>query len=151
MKIIVLRGLPASGKTTWAQAYLADHRGQVGRVNRDDVREHVLGASMLPGDAVLDRAGENVVTVVVESAVVALLSQGLDVIVDATNLLERSIRRWRQLAEIHSCDVEIVHLDVDARECARRDAVRAATGQRHVGADVIWRMARVLDGRETDM
>ena len=151
MKIIVLRGLPASGKTTWARAYLADHRGRAGRVCRDDVREHVLGASMRAGDAVLDRAGEDVVSAVVDAAVIALLSQGLDVIIDATNLHERNIRRWRQLAEIHSCDIEIVHLDVDARECVRRDAVRAAAGQRHVGAAVIWRMARVLGGHGTDI
>lgn len=139
--IIVLRGLPGSGKTTWAREYLTAHRGQAGRVSRDDVREHVLGLTMQPGDAVLDRAGEDLVTAIVEAQARALLTAGLDVIADATNLSARHLDRWRALAAEHGTTAEVVHLDVPVDECIRRDAARAAVGGRGVGPTVIRRMS----------
>jgi DNA transposition AAA+ family ATPase len=36
-KLIVMKGLPASGKTTWSKAYVKSHPNTV-RINRDDLR-----------------------------------------------------------------------------------------------------------------
>ena len=37
MKLIMTKGLPASGKSTWAKQYLDDNPGTK-RVNKDDLR-----------------------------------------------------------------------------------------------------------------
>ena len=41
-RLIVLRGLPGSGKSTWAREYMAQRSGAV-RINRDDLREMLHG------------------------------------------------------------------------------------------------------------
>ena len=143
-RFIVLRGLPGAGKSTWAGEYMRTHPGQAGVVSRDTIRQHVLGLSMTPGDAVLDRAGEGIVTAITEATARALLAAGRTVIADATHLHADHIDSWRVLSAEYGVPVEVVDLDVPVEECIRRDAERAAAGGRGVGADVIHAMA---DGR----
>lgn len=145
-RILVLSGLPGSGKSTWAREHLRGCRGRAGIVSRDAVREHVLGLSMEPGDQVLDRAGEAVVTAVAEAMARALLAAGCDVVADATHLDPAHIDRWRQVAAEYGTVVEVIDLGVPLEECIRRDADRAAVrlqwvGGRRVGEDVIREMA----------
>jgi predicted kinase len=139
--ITVLRGLPGSGKTTWAREYARAHRGEVGIVCRDTIREYVLGLTMQAGDSVLDRCGEDLVTALCRALAAVLLESGRDVIVDATNLSPVHVDVWRALASGYGAAVEILDMDVPVEECTRRDAARAAAGGRSVGADVIRRMA----------
>ena len=40
-KIILTRGLPASGKSTWAKEQVAKGNGKVKRVNKDDLRDMI--------------------------------------------------------------------------------------------------------------
>ena len=40
-KIILTRGLPASGKSTWSKEQVAKSNGKIKRVNKDDLREMV--------------------------------------------------------------------------------------------------------------
>jgi predicted kinase len=139
--ILVLRGLPGAGKTTWAREYLAAHRGRVGRVSRDDARRDVFGLTLAPWDAVLDRAGEDVVTAVVESTARALLAAGLDVIADACHLTEQHVDRWRAIAAECEATVDVVDLAVPVEECIARDLARASAGGRSVGALIIRTMS----------
>ena len=37
-KVILLKGLPASGKSTWAKAVVEQGKGQYKRINKDDLR-----------------------------------------------------------------------------------------------------------------
>ncbi|MEO5876815.1 MAG: AAA family ATPase, partial [Streptosporangiaceae bacterium] len=75
----ITRGLPASGKTTWATAWTAQDRAGRARVNRDDLRamldtgEHVRGVT------------EKRVMAVRDAAILDLLRQGFDVVCDDTN------------------------------------------------------------------
>jgi predicted kinase len=73
--LTITRGLPGSGKTTWA-------RQQVGavRVNRDDLRR------MLHGRHLGYARAEAQVTVAHRALVAALLEAGVNVICDDTNL-----------------------------------------------------------------
>jgi tRNA uridine 5-carbamoylmethylation protein Kti12 len=40
-KIILTRGLPASGKSTWSKEQVAKSNGKVKRVNKDDLRDMI--------------------------------------------------------------------------------------------------------------
>lgn len=147
--LVVLSGLPGSGKTTCARQIQADARKRAGRpgtvviVSRDALREHALGLTMIAGDQILDRGGEAVVTAL-ESVMVeaALVAPGVEmVVIDATHLTPKSVDRWRTVAARHDARVKVITLDAPIEECIRRDAVRADGGGRYVGEDVIWSMA----------
>ena len=135
----VMRGLPGSGKSTWARATQAAFpQGAVAVLSRDDVREKVFGLSLAPGQGVLNAAGEDAVTAVTEVRARALLSRGVHVIADATHLSDEHLAPWVALALEVGADLELVDLrHIPVEECIARDAARAAAGGRGVGAKVI--------------
>jgi predicted kinase len=38
LNVIICKGLPGSGKSTWAKKLIDDHPGQYKRINKDDLR-----------------------------------------------------------------------------------------------------------------
>jgi tRNA uridine 5-carbamoylmethylation protein Kti12 len=115
------RGLPASGKSTWAWALVASRRpGSILRVNRDDLRRSMIDpAYSVPVDAVERRISE------VEWRLVrGALRDGVDVVVDATNLRSGPARRWLALAEACGAGWHVEDVVTDLEECVRRDAAR---------------------------
>src|SRR4051794_24799544 len=128
-RLLITRGLPASGKTTFARKL----QPQVVRVNRDDLR------LMLHGGRLLTQRSEAQVTQVQQASVEALLRRHSDVIVDDTNLRGQTVRRWAELAARFHAQFEVHDFtDVPVDECVRRDASR--TGDSYVGEEPIRRM-----------
>ena len=104
--------------------------GRCKRVCKDDLRE------MLDG-GVWSEENEERILLARDSLVSSLLAQGLDVIVDDTNLHPKHERRLREIARDCRASFQVgdcTYVPVD--ECIRRDAER----ERSVGADVIRRM-----------
>jgi predicted kinase len=136
-RLLITRGLPASGKTTFA------HKLQPGvvRVNRDDLRR------MLHGQRLFTQWAEGQVTRVQRATVEALLRAHADVIVDDTNLRAKTVREWAELAARFHATFEVHDFtDVPLEECLRRDAGRPE--QDRVGAAAIRRMhERYLAGK----
>lgn len=136
--LYVTRGLPASGKTTWARKWIAGlPEGSIVRLNRDDLRAMVAGTRYVrPVHAVEER-----ITVIQRAPIVALLRAGVDVIVDDTNLRQRYLRELAQIAWGIGAPFEVVDFtDVDVEECIGRDRLRGQNGGRTVGAVVIKEM-----------
>ncbi|WBB79458.1 AAA family ATPase [Micromonospora sp. WMMD882] len=128
-RLIATRGLPASGKTTFARAL----QPSVVRVNRDDLRR------MLHGERLFTEWAEAQVTTAQRAQVEALLRARVDVCVDDTNLRARALREWARLAARHGATFEVHDFtDVPLAECLRRDAARSADDR--VGAEVIQRL-----------
>ncbi|WP_433057116.1 AAA family ATPase [Dactylosporangium sp. CS-033363] len=138
--LTITRGLPASGKTTWAK-----EQRHLTRVNRDDLRRMMHGG--LVADEQRRGRAEREVTAAHHAAVEALLRAGADVVCDDTNLRGRVVREFAELAA--RCKAHFVvrdFTDVPVDECVRRDALR--TGDGHVGEAVIRTMhQRYLAGR----
>lgn len=129
MKLYVTRGLPASGKTTWAKE-LQKSDGTIVRANRDDLR-----ASLHDGK--FSKANEKQVTAIQEQIIRSAFAVGKSVVVDDTNLNPRTFQRLGDLAQEY--DAKLVVRDftnVDLAECIRRDAARP----NGVGAKVIRQM-----------
>jgi predicted kinase len=136
--VILTRGLPASGKSTWAKAQLDAHPGQYKRVNKDDLR------------AILDngrwsKQNEKLVLRVRDDIIRASLGRGCHVIVDDTNLSPRHERRIRQLVSGINREQGTVHnvwirdfTDIALETCIERDAER----DQPVGEKVIRGMYR---------
>jgi predicted kinase len=117
--LTITRGLPGSGKTTWARS----QRHAV-RVNRDELRRMLHG-----GYQGTDRA-ERQVTIVQLASIQALLADRIDVISDDTNLRASVVKRLISLAQQCGAQVAVRDFtDVPLSECIRRDAARAEAEQ----------------------
>lgn len=78
-KIIICRGLPGSGKTTWAKNYIKQNVfSNIIRVNRDDIRK-MFGISY-------NEFAERFVKEIEKDVITKALNAGYDVIVDDTNI-----------------------------------------------------------------
>ena len=132
--LTILRGLPGSGKTTFALAELK-RTGNAIRVNRDELRIILHGP-----DAKWSGERERV-TAAAETAIVrdALLNKK-NVIIDDTNLLGSGTARWTELAaSLATVHIEDFTKTVSIEECIARD--RGRSGKARVGRGVIERMA----------
>lgn len=123
-ELILTRGLPGSGKSTWAHDWVDCDRENRVRVNRDDIRHMLFGAYR--------GVDEGAVTSVETATVKAALSAGKDVVVDAMHLKVSYIKKW---ARIHRVAIQTFHTPIE--ECVLRDAVR----ERKVGEKVIRSIA----------
>lgn len=124
----ITRGLPGSGKTTLAEAWVLEAPLTRRRVNRDSFRH-----MMYFGQSIHDNNTEALITKFTTGTVRQLLRQGLDVIVDDTNLRQRVAREWATLAKV--CGAELVVHDltgVPLHECLSRNANRPGPVPEHV-------------------
>lgn len=128
MKMHLMRGLPASGKSTLAKKLVADN-GNCVRINRDDLRQMCFAGKWSP-------AREKFI-IAVEKAIAACANEfGLNPIIDDTNLVRDP---WTNFAKDIGMQVQVHDLrDVSVQECLDRDVARDVG---RVGPGVIYRMA----------
>ena len=133
-KLIATRGLPGSGKSTWAEKYVLEHEaGTVLRVNRDSLRA-MCHAGRWRGDKT-----ERYIRQLRDRVIDVGLSWGQEVIVDDTNLVATTMEHLRQMASQWDVDFEIKDFtDVPLDTCIERDLRRTNS----VGEKVIRRMYR---------
>lgn len=122
-------GLPGSGKSTWAKKEVEKHPGKIKRVNKDDLR------------AMMDRSWNNEnesFTLKIRDFIVnSALDNGLDVIVDDTNLAPKHEKTLRAIAMKRGAEFSIKDFTgVPLKECIRRDLNRLNS----VGKDTIMQM-----------
>jgi predicted kinase len=134
-QVIILKGLPASGKTTWAKQQLKDHPGKYKRVNKDDLR------SMLDGGK-WSRDNEKFVLLARNIFITMALEEGKHVIVDDTNLhpkhekaIREALKKWNEIEET-KYSIEIKEFPIDPNEAIKRDLQRPNS----VGSKVIMDM-----------
>jgi len=146
-KILVLRGLPASGKSTFAKQLVKENPSLYKRINRDDLREMFDSYH-------LSRDNEKFAKRVRDLLIKEALRDGKHVIVDDTNLSQKNINRITQLADEHrkktgeKVEVEVKEFEVSLQEALERDAKR----EKRVGERVIRKMHRQFygDGNSRD-
>jgi predicted kinase len=149
-KIILTKGLPASGKSTWAKKFIAERTTDYGerwkRINKDDLRA-------MMDNSVWSKPNETFVKKVRDEIVKLALKDGYSIIIDDTNLDDSHEKRMNQIAvelgtivgydETDSpmyepiAKVEVKDFtDVPLEVCIERDKKRADS----VGKQVIMRM-----------
>ncbi len=123
--LIITRGLPASGKTTRARAWVAEDPVRRARVNRDDLRAMAHDGTFVKGGA--DSTGTEKGIIAARDALIrSLLKRGVDVVCDDTNLPARTARDLRRLAVLTGADFDVWDLtDVPVEVCVSRDLARA--------------------------
>ena len=134
-RIILCRGLPGSGKSTWAKQKVKDSNGAYKRINRDDLR------TMLDPDGqggyVYSKSNEQFVTISQDALILKALEAGKHVILDDTNFGMKVYNRVKELTKDLNVKIEIndQFLETPLEECIRRDNKRA----NGVGKDVIMK------------
>ena len=131
MSVVLLRGVPGSGKTTAALQLMNDYPDQFVRVNRDDIRMMMYGEYWFSGDDANTK--EKAVTQVEHSLIKSAIKAGKRPLVDATNLNKQSVKAILRIAGSHGMSVDHIDFEVSQEEAIRRDAGRA----KKVGEDVI--------------
>lgn len=130
-ELILLQGLPASGKTSWAKAFMKDNNDYI-RVNKDDIREYFR----------LNKYSKESDIVVIETErvlAVNALSLGKSVIVDDTNFNQKYCQYWKDLASTASIQYTKKVFDIPVEECIKRDSER----EKSIGKDVILHMNEI--------
>jgi predicted kinase len=118
-KLIITRGIPGSGKTTLARAWVAEDRANRARVNSDDLRTMVDYGMFVKG------VTEPRIHTTRDAAISALLKRGVSVISDDTHLPQRSARDMARLAALAGAEFEVIDLtNVPLDMCITRNYLR---------------------------
>jgi predicted kinase len=142
-KIIMMRGLPGSGKSTYAKKLVSDNPEMYKRINRDDLR-------MMFDNGHTSDKNEKFIKKVRDLLIVKALEEGKSVIVDDTNLSDTNEKRFRQLARefttktSEDVKIEVIQMETPVEECIARDAKR----EKPVGEKVIKNMEKQFFRKE---
>lgn len=115
-KVIVLRGLPASGKSTWAKDYISRNPGTL-RVNKDDLRSMLHNSQW-------SEENELIILAMRDTMIAEALHMGQDVVVDDTNFAEKHITAIQDIAAEWGASFEVKDFDVPLEVCLERNRKR---------------------------
>lgn len=147
-EIIVLRGVPASGKSTYARELMAQGYK---RVSRDCIR-------MMLNNYSLDNSDENDVTKIHNFAIANALKTGKNIVVDNTNTKTDDVAKIKHLVNRHAVyddsgyDYKIIEMvfDLPVKDCIIRN--KARQGLARVPDQVIKKMfANLQNSLENDV
>ena len=92
-KLIICRGIPASGKTFWAKQWVLEDPEHRVRINQDNIRL-MLGKYWVP-------SREELVQHIQKEALIEALERGYDIVIDNTNLNKKVLDFYRALVIDH--------------------------------------------------
>lgn len=149
-RMIITRGLPGSGKSTWAKKVVAQNSNYI-RVERDLIRDQLFGNRIYtkPVEWTMTdeefkayfNMRESLVTKVQGAMVTSALDAEKSVIISDTNLRSQHVRAWAKLAASKGVEVEIKEFNVSLELLISRDFGRQfKVGEHSVGEEVIRKM-----------
>jgi predicted kinase len=123
LKLILTKGLPASGKTTWAKEYIQKHP-ETANLCKDDLRLQLSGTNKR----------EKRIIKVRDLLTEYYFEQGYSVIWSDTNLNPVHLQRATELATKYQAQLSVRDFtDVSLAECIRRDLLRSnSVGQQAI-------------------
>lgn len=128
-RFVILRGIPASGKSTYAKTLVEQG---FKRVNKDELREQLYGG--------FKSANEKVVNATALKRIEEYLEAGLDVVSDNTNISGDFVIKQFEIAKRLGIVPEVKTFEISTEEAIKRDKLR----KKPVGTMAIRHMAKML-------
>lgn len=135
-ELVIMRGLPGSGKTVWATHWTKAAPQRI-RLSRDDMREQFYNT-----EGVGTPEQEQAITAMLHAQCRSYLANGISVVIDATNLRTRHAREYATIAHELGIPYTVQDITTGPGECVLNDRFRRDRGGRYVGPDVIEDMAK---------
>lgn len=134
LKVIITRGLPASGKSTWADEFITQNPNFV-KIEKDQIRKD---SRLFKGGVYNHKRGDEGIVVKERDRLIRqALQQGKSVISTDTNLVQKHVSQISNIARQNNAEIEIKNfLDVPLKDLIERDEAREDS----VGEQVIRRM-----------
>ena len=123
-KLIIVRGIPASGKTTVAKKIVAENPNNTVRYNWDSLRD-MMGVYLVPEREKLPFLKENR-----KQFLDFWMNAGWNIVVDNTNLNPKDIKYYEDLITKYNSEhtrkyeIEYINCFTPVEECIRRDSIR---------------------------
>lgn len=122
-KLVIMRGLPGSGKSTWAKAWVNEDPINRVRLNWDDMR-NMMGPYWVP-----ERENTGVLKELREKFLKHMMERNWDIVCDNMNLNPKEIEFYKNIVEEftkdgHPYTIEFKDFFIPVEECIRRDAMR---------------------------
>jgi predicted kinase len=114
MKVLILQGLPASGKSTIAKQLVEE--GYV-RTNKDELRAMMYGSAF-------SKRSEKMVCAIRDKIINTALKAGGDVVIDDTNFNPKHVAQIKNIARNYGAEVEVRLIDTPVEVCIERNAKR---------------------------
>jgi len=141
----ILRGLPASGKTTWAKAliYNSLNKKFIKRVNKDELRT-------MFDNYIFSNKNEKFVNNIQEAAIKLVLEQGNNVIIDNTHITNESVKKLHETLSSLNIDLMVIEkcFNVALEECITKNSLRS--GLSKVPETAITDMAKKLNNKKLE-
>jgi len=142
LRVVVTRGIPGSGKTTWARAEIQKQPdGTAVRISNDEMSQ--TASARDPENPLFSpERGKILRDMRLALLEVYLKSDFINTIyIENTNLVVRTVRELEKVTLLHGAEfiVNDDFLDVDIEECIRRDLLRPNP----VGENIIIKMSKL--------
>ena len=115
--ILLLKGLPASGKSTFAKELVKQGQGKIVRINKDDLRAMIHNSKF-------SKNREAVILQTRDTLINLFISQEKSIIIDDTNLNPVHEKEISNIAKEYNYTFLVKMFDVSLRECLKRNALR---------------------------
>lgn len=130
--ILLLIGIPASGKSTYAKE-LCKNYPNIKRINKDDIRNLLNEPFSYKFEKiVLEKERDNGIN---------FLEGGFSVIVDDTNINQKHFNYWLEIANVFKIPIKVKIFKISLEEAIKRDQNRKSS----VGFKVINDMQKLLE------
>lgn len=140
-KVIICKGLPASGKSYWADEYIKQNPNFV-KIEKDQIRKN---SELFNGGEYNHKRGDESIVIKERDRLIRnALADGKSVISSDTNLVKKHVAQISSIARQHNAEIEIMSfLDVPLKELIERDQRREDS----VGEQVIRKMFHTQVGK----
>lgn len=140
-KIILCKGCPSSGKSTWAVQEVNKNPDSIVRVNRDSLR-------VMMNNYHFSESNEKIITSTQSHIMKQALLKGKDVISDNTNINKRNFEDVVKLVKSLNIDCMVMekHFYIDLQTAIDRDSKRE--GSAKVGEDVVKKFWKQAGGKQ---
>ena len=115
-ELLMLKGLPASGKSTYAKE-LVDEMDYL-RINKDDLRKMLHNGKF-------GKRNEAEVLFVRNALIENAIAHGRNIVVDDTNFEPKHQELFEKLANTHGASFRVLFIDTPLEECISRNERRA--------------------------